>query len=305
MFASQPAMNAVLFHLRDLNTLGSYHWHNDIQLMQSPESPTALYIRQWFAFWLLAKDVLRLDNCSVWPDDRRSFHVKKGELPIESLVKMAFFTGSPLNQKRLKQWDLRGSTLKLNSMRDYNGFAIDRVLNVNAENVELSTLYDFAIITVPKPRGLIADRVKSFRMLHNDVTFDYIRKEVKLVSDPLCAMAHFVLACCPSLEKLNIEINFLFQVISFESYVRWIKQLTERLKNGTLVDLEMHGCELIIATRAKHKERKLTTAIQNGHNVTTMGERFSIKRTDGDVVISRQVELKKKCFVRHTLVGYS
>jgi len=164
---------------------------------------------------LLAKDVLRLDECSVWRKGSLG-HAEKDELPIESLVKMALFRDSPLDQKRAKQWDLRGSVLKLNALKMFvseDFGCIDRVMNVNAENLELKTAWmpddsvglsdAFSNIIVPKLSGLfVADRIKNF---HMDLYagFNVMTTVDRFLHDPLRVLAHYVLVCCyPMLEKL-------------------------------------------------------------------------------------------------------
>jgi len=109
------------------------------------------------------------------------------------------------------------------------------------------------------------------------------------------------------LEKLHIVIafknNYESVGIDLEPYVQWITLLNEKLKSGTLMSLETHGCEMIVAISAKLKLETLTAAIENGHDVTKMGERFN-RPDDWYVNISRQVPLKEKIVVRHTLIGY-
>jgi len=309
LFVSRSAMNSMLFHLRDLTKLTSYNFDflaDNAVMLEKSGSPT-YRISNWFAFWMLAKDVLRLHDCAVEPADRQ-IHVKEDELPIESLVKMALFQDSPLNQERSKHWDLGGSTLELNTMKVYvheDFGCIGPALNVNAENLKIKNELScsaFPAIIVSKLSGLVADRIKNFRMVN--IFPEDAQMDVVVVHDQLRDLAHYILSCCPELVKLTIELAFDLLFRHFESYVRRIKLLNEMLKNGTLMNLETHGCELIIATRALFPRQTLTAAIQNGHDVTKMGERFNIEQEDGQVVISRQVMFKEKFVARHTLVGY-
>jgi len=155
---------------------------------------------------------------------------------------------------------------------------------------------------VPQPSGsFVADRVKNFRMVN--FVFYHEMGTDNFLHDRLSVLLHFIFACCPNLEKLNIEITFYVSDTDFEPFVRWIQQFNMQLMNGPLMDLETHDCELIFATRATFPEETLTAAIDNEHGVTTMGEHFNIEQLNGQVVISRQVTLKEKFVVRHTLFG--
>jgi len=284
MSVSRSAMNSTLFHLRDLTTLGSYSNAYDVTLTKSGSLKHGM--GYWFTFWLLTKDVLRLDNCFVFSADRQ-IHVKEGELPIESLVQMAQIMDSPMNQKRVEQWDLTGSMLELNAMKAYvheDFGCIEPVLNINAEKLELETVetpYLFSAVVVPKQSGLfIADRIKNLRIINNDVVFIAHMDAGKFLHDRLSVLLHYVLACCPNLEKLTVDIDF-DSPDHFEPYVRWIQLFNEKQKNGTLMSLEMHDCELIIATRATFPGHTLSDAIQNQHAVTKMGEHSTTSRRTG------------------------
>ena len=48
-------------------------------------------LANWCAFWLIAKDVLRLSEISSYSESRAI--VEKDELPIDSMVKLMLFNG--------------------------------------------------------------------------------------------------------------------------------------------------------------------------------------------------------------------
>ena len=107
----------------------------------------------------------------------------------------------------------------------------------------------------------------------------------------------------------------------FESYVQWIKEFTKKMKDETLVDLDTHGCELTIGTRAYFPAPTLNVskspckanllplfqaAISSGHEVTKIGEHCDTKMLEkwrSDTVYSRQVQLSENIVVRHHLIG--
>jgi len=51
-----------------------------------------LLLIEWFLFWLVAKDVLRLNSTRIFLDDSPG-PVKKDALPAESLVKLGMLKG--------------------------------------------------------------------------------------------------------------------------------------------------------------------------------------------------------------------
>jgi len=309
-FVSRQAMDSALFHIRDLTTLRSHTEYDSDHVLASKDvvlqksESTKYFASHWFAFWLLTKDVLRLDDCIVCTG-RRQIQVEKEELPVESLVKMVLFKDSPMDQKRAKQWDLGGSALKLNklTMFVWSGFGcIEPALNINAESLEFTISWPQAFSTTIAPKlssHIVADRIKDFRLVINHITF-VAEMDLDKFHDQLCSLVHNILECCHKLEKMTIEFNFDgFGYIEFDIYVQWLKLLNEMMKNGSLMSLiETHGCELIIATRAGFQGGKVNDAIQSGHEVMKMGERFNIEQ---DRVISREVKLNEKFAVRHAL----
>jgi len=48
---------------------------------------------------MVAKDVMRLDSCQLYSEGED--HTETDDLPIQTLVKIALFQDSPLNQKRV------------------------------------------------------------------------------------------------------------------------------------------------------------------------------------------------------------
>ena len=99
-------MNALLFHVRDMNQLVTYilqqktgpvsscprrAWPNSSQLQLASMS---FFMPDWCTFWLLAKDVLRLDHIRYTVcHNRNRGRVEKAELPVESLIKLTLFEG--------------------------------------------------------------------------------------------------------------------------------------------------------------------------------------------------------------------
>ena len=55
-------------------------------------------LTDWCAFWLLAKDALRLDEFRPLDEHGIERLLEKNELPIESLVKLSLFNGESRTQ---------------------------------------------------------------------------------------------------------------------------------------------------------------------------------------------------------------
>jgi len=269
-------------------------------------------VTDWLVFWLLAKDVLRLDWIGILTTTERQIPEMKEELPVESLIKMAVLTDSPMNLKRASQWDLSGSVLKLYKVL-YGVVSgnIDRVMNLNAENLEVGVcVNNFAAISsliLPKPSGLVTDRIKNFRFNYLLLTAlplnEFPHEHVRVQAD-------YILKCCTKLEKLYIGTMsyHAFPDASFDSFVQQIKSFNEELKSGPLMNCETHGCELIFAVRANFPAETLINAIDNEHEVMKLGERCNNDdwpiHLREPVMILREVKLKEKLFARYVFIGH-
>jgi len=294
----------MLFHFRDLTSgfFGKYVRH-----MCNDKDDTDYCLTDWFVYWLLAKDVLRLGRiCIRIPVESRS-SMMKDELPVESLVKLALFKGSPICQKRAEEWDLSGSQVaKLIKLTVWGDLvSIDRALNMNTEKLACEGFFnDFSNFVAPKLSGTVSERMKIFQMdfLMNDsfsmVDCDFPHEQLRTFIDN-------VLACGPNLEKMIITIygQRFYSADDFGPYVRKIEKFNVKLKDETLSDLETNGCELIIATRAYFPSQTLDDAIKSGHDVMQMGVHCDDELSDGwETAISRKVPLKGKIFARHIFV---
>jgi len=235
MFVSHSAMYSVLFNFRDTANFRSliFTFYPCPSLVK--ENAWTLLLPDWFVFWLLAMDVLRLNKIFVWP--RSEIPEMKDELPIESLIVLSLFQDSPMNQKRATKWDLGDTVLKPFKLTLSEGSyrLVDRALNMNAENLEIdvytSNFAPISKLILPKPSGLVADRMKNlcvrYSMSPYRPAFD------KFPHEHLRAMVDYFLTCCTTLEKLFIKIEFgySFRDVAFEPFVQQIEAPTEKLKS--------------------------------------------------------------------------
>jgi len=83
--------------------------------------------------------------------------------------------------------------------------------------------------------------------------------------------------------------------------VHQIKTLNDELKIG-LANFNTRDCKLNIVMNAAISEPAMIDAIENGHEVMTIGEP-GIDESEVLTMISRQVKIQEKIVVHYTLIG--
>lgn len=96
-------MDSTLFHFRDSTQFNSLEAHElKFNIWVSSWGGTigfsvpfqVLRVTEWFAFWLQAKDVLRLDDIWITTTAENTYpKMKEMELPVESMVNLGMFKG--------------------------------------------------------------------------------------------------------------------------------------------------------------------------------------------------------------------
>jgi len=241
MLISRSAMDATLFHFRDSAKLCSMRPYNG-ELSLVKVGVWILLVTDWLVFWLQAKGVLRLDKIDLIIAESTMPELKE-ELPVESLVRLSLFNGSPIDQKRAMQWDLRGSVLKPNKVELWNDSygCLDRALNMNTENlqtrVHVENIAAISELIVPPPTGFVSDRTKNIRVRYS---ISHFHPDDELPLEHFQATVNYIFAHCPKLEKLTIEMEF-YEIVSesfIESVIEWAN---EKWKN---LSFETRGCML-------------------------------------------------------------
>jgi len=302
LFASSAAMDSALFRFRDMPFYDA-QYKLLYKLLNNGDSGYRL--TDWLVCWLLAKDVLRLEDVHLPLPVKSRSPMKKDELPVESFVKLALFTGSPISQKRAEEWDLNGSQMeKLNLVHVDQGLElIDHALNMNPKKLQIvERLSHFGNFIAPKLSGTVSERMKSFLVIFTmSAAFSMIND--MFPHEQLRAFVDNILVRCPKLEKLIIITPFgrNFSTNNFDPYVHAIDKLNKTLTEE-LASLETNECELIIFTEADFPSQTLNDAVKNEHDVMKMGVHCEdeLSGITWKAVISRKMTLKEKVYARHS-----
>jgi len=203
-----------------------------------------------------------------------------------------------MSQMRSGRWDLGGSELTVNEMKldSATRFGeIELAMNVKPVNLTVCTSWVFSSFCVPKPNRIVANRIKNFGLQFTSRVRNFPHKNVT-------SFANYMIASCPDLEKLFVQINYDFLIL--HEFMQWIKELNEILKKGTLKDLETNGRELIIGVKAYIGRQPLKDAIANGHEIMKFGEPCNNEwMDDRSAVLARQVKNKEKVLIRYRFMG--
>jgi len=298
MFVSRSAMDSVHFHFRDSTIFISL----DPMVQLTKNNAWGIRVTGWFVFWLLAKEVLRLNTIVI---DTIGIPVQKmkEELPVESLVNLTLFNVAPMDQKRMAEWDLSGSVLKLDvvDMMCDDGFGcIERAVNMNAEKLRIEFVVNGHIpeLILRKPSGLVSDRTKTAHVCYS---MSFVRN---FPLEHFRILAGFIPACCPKLETLCIETCFIypFSVANLNAFATRIKTLNEQLMSGPMMSCETRRCKTIIAVTAIFPAQTLRNAIESKHEITTLGEYCNEWPFYPNAKITRQVRLKENLFARYIFI---
>jgi len=272
------------------------------------DSVWALRVTGWFVVWVLAKDVLRLDKINIVATSANTIPMEKEELPVESLINLAVFKDSSMSQKRVSQWDLRGSELKPNKviaqLGNYDNF--DRALNLNAGNLELRVPFDnFAAISgriVLKSSGLVSERTKNVHVRYilssgfpdvDEFPHEYFRQLADNIKKRTKLEGLFILVTTPYLPDAI-----------FESFAKQTTDLNTKLLQEKYRCIR--GCKLIVAIVSYFPVQTLNNAIDSEHDVTKIGKLCNnyLVTPGGTVMISREVKLHRGNYtIRFTFVG--
>jgi len=314
MFSSRLACNAVLLQFRRMNLL----YFNNLVGLQLREPMNLkdedglqffkrFWISEWMFFWLLAADVLRYKDLDICGDFDLRMPVSEDETPVDSLVKLILFDGSPLNQTRASKWNLGGVKMELDPMKHSCNYlsmgALDRLLNLNIGDTLLDLRGIYTDFVFPATlRRISADRTEKLTVYLRTRSPDPLTDLLNFPREQLRALLRYLLDCCANVKKINIRfsIDNTLAAVEFEQYAVWILAF-EQFATETLTGIESGERKIVLSNVARFPKSTLKEAAKNGHAIFKMGA--PMHNLQKDAVISRQMKLSEKIHTVFALYG--